>query len=658
MYWSDAGVKFLLGFFQPMRASRLLFFCVFYAILPAYSQSALPVLPEPDVAGIIYATEDDLDLKLDIYYPSQKARPYPVILWIHGGGWQGDSRADARPALMLRDSGYAIVSIDYRLSQTAKWPAQIHDCKAAVRWLRARGTFFGLDTARIAAWGSSAGGHLAALLGTTADKDSLEGGVGGYPGQSTRVQGVVNFYGPVDLLSLDDTHMTPDGNEGRLLGCAIPDCLDKARSASPVTYIDSGDAPFLTFHGTRDVIVPFVQSQRLDSLLGSAGVFSILRSVKDAEHGGSRFLTDSIMTDVSAFLKKVFQGAAEPGVVFHAEGNPEDTSAGMVWRYVDSASPIPYEVNGLILKPHGVGPFPAIVLSHGVENSLQYGLKVGPKLVSWGYAVIVPRLTHAEDSECGEKQECTREEWGASDENVRRGLKSAEILAGLGYADTTRLIAFGSGLGAWSTMAMVTRYPDRFWAAAHVVSHLEELDSMNAEKFQNVEVHTPYLMHHGDSGKLSSVALAQRLDSLLIRSGVNHRVEVYSEHNPDEMLCDSTILERTRHWFAERNLPPIAVAVSPFVKARGDGEIQVRINDFRNGILRLEYSLPEGASGTIALFDLHGRRFGGRLIQGAGVLSWNALTNAAGRPAAGIYMVQVRVLGHAPVTLLTSVSVP
>nr|CTQ91326.1 Esterase/lipase [Kibdelosporangium sp. MJ126-NF4] len=257
--------------------------------------SLLAVAPSASAADVVrpditYATVDGIDLKLDLYLPTG-ARLAPLVVYLHGGAWKTGSRKGYGVPMPwelgefprfgdLTRAGYAVASVDYRLTGQARWPAQLHDVKAAVRWLRANAATFGLDPGRVAAWGESAGGHLAAMLGVTHDRPGLEGTVG-VTGQSSGVQAVVDWFGPTDLLTMDEQAL-PDGlsqehdvagsPESDLLGCVPTTCPDRARSASPVSYVDSSAPPTLSQHGYLDHIVPFGQSVELRGLLNHVGV--------------------------------------------------------------------------------------------------------------------------------------------------------------------------------------------------------------------------------------------------------------------------------------------------------------------------------------------------------------------------------------------------
>jgi len=252
----------------------------------ATPRSAGQLLPAEVLRDREYARIGATSLRLDLYLPPREAGTrLPLVLWIHGGGWSGGDRTQTRAPEVLGKE-YAVASISYRLSHEAVFPAQIHDVKAAVRWLRAHADMYGLDPERIGAWGSSAGGHLAALLGTSGDVTELEGTVGEHLDQSSRVQAVSNFFGPADLLAiLEPGAWAPRPSVEALLGGSVAKRVALARLASPVTHIGADDPPFLIVHGDRDLVVPLDQSQRLHRALNTAGVESTLHVVKEGGHG-------------------------------------------------------------------------------------------------------------------------------------------------------------------------------------------------------------------------------------------------------------------------------------------------------------------------------------------------------------------------------------
>jgi sialate O-acetylesterase len=257
------------------------------------------------LSDLAYVTNGHERQKLDLYLPAQGTN-LPLVIWVHGGAFRGGSK-DNPPALRLLGQGYAVASINYRLSQHAVFPTQIEDCKAAVRWLRANARQYGLDANRFGAWGASAGGHLVAMLGTAGEVKAFE--VGENLGESSRVQAVVDYFGPTDFLQMDAhrlpdgmVHNLPDSPESQLVGGHIQENKEKVARANPITYVTPGDAPFLVVHGDRDPLVPHHQSVLLDEALKKAGVDVTFYTVKGGGHGG--FKDPQVDKLVDDFLAK------------------------------------------------------------------------------------------------------------------------------------------------------------------------------------------------------------------------------------------------------------------------------------------------------------------------------------------------------------------
>lgn len=268
-------------------------------------------LQQPSNASILkdipYRTIGDKTLCLDLYRPEQASGKLPVIVWIHGGAWMAGSKSQCLPERMgFVRKGFAVASVDYRLSDAATFPAQIEDCKAAIRWLRAHAEDYNLDTKRFAAWGDSAGGHLVGLLGTTGDIRDFDSGE--YLDQSSAVQVVCNYYGPSDFAAFVTTpgyedHAGPQSPESLLIGGRVQDKPEEAKRASPTTYASKGDAPMLLVHGDQDPVVPVGQSKLLYEALKNAGVPTELVTLNDAGHGGPQFQTPELISQIEAFLK-------------------------------------------------------------------------------------------------------------------------------------------------------------------------------------------------------------------------------------------------------------------------------------------------------------------------------------------------------------------
>jgi acetyl esterase/lipase len=250
--------------------------------------------------------------KLDIYLPPNPTGSLPVVVCVHGGGWlAGDKQYT--PAAVFLAHGYAVASINYRFSSERVYPAQIHDCKAALRWLRAHAQQYHLDPHRFGVWGDSAGGHLVALLGTTGDVKEVEGDVGGNLDQSSRVQCVVDWFGPTDMSVFWEQadrvenvfKSKPDESPiTKLFGAPVAERKDLVRLANPVAFVSKDDPPFLILHGDKDTLVPLAQSEMLADALNAAGVEVHLEVLRGAGHGGPAFASESSRKLIFDFFEK------------------------------------------------------------------------------------------------------------------------------------------------------------------------------------------------------------------------------------------------------------------------------------------------------------------------------------------------------------------
>jgi len=255
--------------------------------------------------NLFYVTKGHPRQTLDLYLP-QTGQNWPLLIWVHGGAFRTGSKKHQVPRSYFAE-GYAVASINYRLSQHALFPAQIQDCKAAVRWLRANAERFGFDPDRIGVWGASAGGHLVAMLGTTGETESFE--IGENLHVSSRVSAVADYFGPTDFCQMDAHslpegmgHDTADSPESELVGGPIQENKDRVAQANPITYITPNAPPFLIVHGDQDPLVPHHQSRLLEEALKRAGVPVQFYTVKGGGHGG---FTDPMVPELTkAFLSK------------------------------------------------------------------------------------------------------------------------------------------------------------------------------------------------------------------------------------------------------------------------------------------------------------------------------------------------------------------
>jgi acetyl esterase/lipase len=255
--------------------------------LAALLVSMVPALAEPKPRidfDVVYAKAGDTELKLDLGRPAEGKGPFPCVVLFHGGGWRAGNKKDLRPwVTFLAQEGYAAASVGYRLVPAATFPAQIEDAKTAVRFLRANADRYGIDKDRFAAMGWSAGGHLACLLGLTDPKCGLEGKE--CPDQSSRVQAVIDYFGPTDLTAFAKNDLAQKGMLGPFIGAKYSEDPKAHERASPVKYVTKDAPPFLIFHGTTDFIVPIEQSRSLAAKLKGAGVSVKLVEVPGEGHG-------------------------------------------------------------------------------------------------------------------------------------------------------------------------------------------------------------------------------------------------------------------------------------------------------------------------------------------------------------------------------------
>ncbi len=300
---------------------RALAAALFAATATCHAQT--PVPPPAGTAierDLVFARVGEKNLVLDLYRPENRSGNLPVVVWIYGGAWRTRNRVQQAPkAAWLATRGYAVAVIDYRLSSEALFPAQINDCKAAVRWLRTNAAKFGLDAGHIGAWGESSGGHLSTLLGVTGGVADLEGDLGNAD-KSSRVQAVVDFFGPTDFLQMDAhaapnatlKHDPPTSPESQLVGGAIHENVQQVARANPITYVTKDAPPFLIVHGEQDTLVPLHQSELLYEALTKAQADVTFYKIAGAGHSGSIFYTEMMQAAVQAFFDKHLKPRPNP----------------------------------------------------------------------------------------------------------------------------------------------------------------------------------------------------------------------------------------------------------------------------------------------------------------------------------------------------------
>lgn len=290
MYQRLSGILLLLG------------------ILVAFPKSESSVFAQSSIRDIEFGVVDGVSLKLDLHLPPD-AEETPLLVWIHGGAWRRGAKESVPVKKLVEERGWAVASIGYRLSPVAKFPAQIHDIKAAIRFLRANAHKYGYESNRIAIAGASAGGHLAALVGVTNEHQELEGTIGEHLDQSSSVQATVSLYGASNLTTILN-QSTPHGLSVRepaldLFIGGHPDRVpDVAKLASPVFHVDKSDPPLLLIHGDQDPQMPINQAHELHGKFKSLELKVEFDVLHGAAHGGERFYTTPQIVRIDQFLRR------------------------------------------------------------------------------------------------------------------------------------------------------------------------------------------------------------------------------------------------------------------------------------------------------------------------------------------------------------------
>lgn len=273
------------------------------------------------ISDINYANRGDTAQVLDLLMPDNIVEASPLVVFIHGGQWRGGDKSLAIEWVdTLLNHKIIVASINYRLISDSIFPAQIYDCKAAIRWLKANASFYKIDTNKVAVMGTSAGGHLSALMGTSFGVVPLEDFNLGNPNYSSKVYAVVDFFGPTEMLRNDLYHSPncsnpinfneADSPPSKLVGCPIQTCSEKIIAVDPATYIDSSDPPFLIFHGEDDCSISAFESIYLDSALTAHNVYSSFNLMPGFAHAkDEQWKTPSLKLAVLSFLEQAFSGA-------------------------------------------------------------------------------------------------------------------------------------------------------------------------------------------------------------------------------------------------------------------------------------------------------------------------------------------------------------
>jgi acetyl esterase/lipase len=280
-------------------------------VLGAAAVRGAPPAPPANVEflpDVTYATVDGEELKLNLSRPRDAKGPLPCVVVIHGGGWKAGNRNQHNDMTWkFTDRGYVSVTVSYRFAPKFPFPAQVQDVKAAVRFLRANAEKYGIDPQHLGAVGFSAGAHLSMMLGAMDKADGLDDS-GGNDDQPSKVQAVVSFFGPTDLTAPYPEVTRPILKD--LLGGTVEEKLDLAKRASPITYVNAGDAPMLLFQGTKDPLVPHDQALRMANALTNAGVPGRVELILGGSHGWAGGELGRTADATFAFFDQYLKGKA------------------------------------------------------------------------------------------------------------------------------------------------------------------------------------------------------------------------------------------------------------------------------------------------------------------------------------------------------------
>ena len=472
---------------------------------------------------------------LDLFVPDKADGPLPLIIWIHGGGWQNGSKERCLPLRKgYTERGYAVASINYRLSGHATFPAQIEDCKAAVRWLRAHAKEYNIDPDRFGVWGSSAGGHLVSLVGTSGDVKEFD--VGGNLEQSSRVQAVCDYYGPTDFKVFVTTpgyekHGGVNSPEAKLIGGAVLENKGKASRLNPITYVTKDDPPFLIVHGDKDRTVPINQSQLLFESLKVVGVSGHFHTIHGAGHGKPGFDAPEIETMVLAFFERHLKSKSPPlgspdastseSTATEGPSRNAQVADGKVSEdWVDLYKPhaddeMPYR----LMKPMGFDSnkrYPVIVSLHGGAGR---GTDNRKQLRGWNK--LLAEEQRRSDYPCYVLAPQANRLWDAAHlKNIK------DVVAALPSVDMDRIYILGHSMGGHGTYILIQIDPVYFAAAAPSAGtglpRTEEF--IDASLIKDV----PIWSFHGDNDKVCPIERDQKLFAEMEKLGGNMKLTTWA----------------------------------------------------------------------------------------------------------------------------------
>jgi len=332
--------------------------------------------------------------------------------------------------------------------------------------------------------------------------------------------------------------------------------------------------------------------------------------------------------------------AASSGTLhgFVLTGDPTSTN-GATWTYRDTVNGVIYDLQGILLKPAGTSKLPAVVISHGHDNSVNtYSIEIARTMRPWGLVCIATNYTHAAGVPTGSPGDSTMP--GASQPNILRARKCVEILDSLGYVDTTRIAAHGNSMGAFVTAAVVGTYPHLFRVASQSAGGVNDFKLAWTKSPQASGITVPYQHHHGDADTTVPIADDYRLDSILAAKGTIHQFYVYPGYNHVMMGMDTTMLKRVHTWYITYGLLPSSAANDPGPSAPAHYSLSQNYPNPFNPTTNIAYSLPQAARVRLRVFDVLGREVA-TLVDGPEQPGAHEATLDAGRLASGVYFYRI-----------------